>query len=226
MRHWRQRRRVRDRLRSHRAFRIQQVIMAWPQTQADQCARIGDRLRLPAVIGLIVAHGVFAGLVPGSGRLAAQVMFANQRFLNLLRPLRINLLLAPRSRLSLTFVVRARALRVTFVAHCGSLRFCLRVSRTTSCLCSSRTGRITCLRKCRARRCTGTDQRQGAACTHPTPQSRATFPHAFQCQTSQLTTRPKNNKDPTGTGILIIPHCRRQCQFRSGQFEVTEVSPP
>jgi hypothetical protein len=36
----------------------------------------------------------------------------------------------------------------------------------------------------------------------------------------------KKQKDPTGTRILIIPHCRRQCQFRSGQFQVTEVSPP
>ena len=83
------------------------MVVAWPQSQADQSARIGYRFRLPAVVGLIAAHGIFAGLVPRSGRFAAQVMFANQRFLNLLRPLRINLLLAPRRRFSFSLPVRA-----------------------------------------------------------------------------------------------------------------------
>jgi hypothetical protein len=45
------------------------------------------------VIGLVAAHGVFTGLVPGSDSLAAQVVLANQSFLNFLRPLGIDLLL-------------------------------------------------------------------------------------------------------------------------------------
>ncbi len=77
----------RDRLRGHRAFRIQQMVVARPQPQADQSARIGHGFRLPAMVSLIAAHSIFAGLVPGSGRFAAQIMLADQRFLNRLRPL-------------------------------------------------------------------------------------------------------------------------------------------
>ena len=46
------------------------------------------------MIGLIAPHGLFARLIPGSSRCAAQVVLANQRFLNLLRALGFNLLLA------------------------------------------------------------------------------------------------------------------------------------
>jgi hypothetical protein len=107
VRHRAQRRRVRDWLHGHSAFRIQQMVVARAEPQADQRTRIGHRFLLPAVIRLIAAHGLFAGLVPGSGRFATQVMFANERFLNLLRPLRIDLLLAPRSRFFLAPLVRA-----------------------------------------------------------------------------------------------------------------------
>jgi len=179
MRHW---------FRSHRAFRIQQMVVARSQPQADQCARIRHCLRLPAVIGLIAAHGVFAGLVPVSGRFAAQVMLANQRFLNLLHPLGINLLLAPRSRFSLAAPPRARALRAALVGGWG-IRFCLRLNRVAACLRSSRTGGIRRLGKRCAWRCARTEQRQSAACTQPTPHSRATLLHASQRQTSELRTR-------------------------------------
>jgi hypothetical protein len=100
----------RGRLRSHRALRIQQPVVARPQTQADQSARVRHFLRLPAVIGLITPHGIFAGLVPRARRFAGQIMLAYQRFLNRLRPLRFNLLLAP-CGLPFTALPRTRVLR-------------------------------------------------------------------------------------------------------------------
>ena len=69
------------------------MVVARAQTQADQRAGVRHSLRLPAVIGLVAAHGVFAGLVPGLASLAAQVVLANQRFLNFLRAFGIDLLL-------------------------------------------------------------------------------------------------------------------------------------
>jgi hypothetical protein len=48
------------------------------------------------VIGLIAPHGVFTGLVPSSGSVAAQVVLANQSFLNFLGALGIDLLLTSR----------------------------------------------------------------------------------------------------------------------------------
>ena len=73
----------------HRALRIQQMVVAGSKPKADESARIRYGFRLPAVIGLIAAHGVFAGLIPGSRRLAAHIMLADQRFLDCLRPLRV-----------------------------------------------------------------------------------------------------------------------------------------
>jgi hypothetical protein len=192
-----QRRRMRDRLRSHRAFRIQQVVVARAQAQADQRTRIGYRFRLPAVIRLIAAHGVFARLVPGPGRFAAQVMFANQSFLNLLRPLRIDLLLAPRSRFLLTSLVRAGALRAAFVGRGSSIRFCLRFHRVAARLRSGSSGGVGRLRQRRARRCASTDQRYRAACTQPTPHSRATLLHAFQRQASVAKNAPHRTGQET-----------------------------
>ncbi len=98
----------RIRPRSHRALRIQQVIVARPQPQADQRARIRHRLRLPAMIRLILPHSVFAVLVPASRRVGAQIMLANQSLLYSLRPLGIDLLL-PARRLLLPAFARARA---------------------------------------------------------------------------------------------------------------------
>jgi hypothetical protein len=165
------------------------MVVARAQPQADQRTRIGHRFRLPAMIRLIAAHSVFAGLVPGSGRFAAQVMFANQRFLNFLRPLRIDLLLAPRSRFFLTSLVRAGALRAAFVGRGRSVRFCLRFHRIAACLRSRRTSGISRLRQRRARRCGGTDQRYSAACTEPTPHSHTTLLHAYQGKPRGLRTR-------------------------------------
>lgn len=70
------------------------MIVARTQPEADQSARIGHGFRLPAVIGLVAPHGVFAGLIPIAGCVGAKVVLADQRFLNCLRTLGINLLLA------------------------------------------------------------------------------------------------------------------------------------
>ena len=58
------------------------MILARTQAQADQSARIGDGFALPALIGLVAAHGFFAGLVPGASGFAAEVVLADQGFLN------------------------------------------------------------------------------------------------------------------------------------------------
>ena len=58
------------------------MILARPQTEADQSARIRDRLTLPSVIGLELPHGVFAGLVPCPAGLAGQIVFPDQCLLN------------------------------------------------------------------------------------------------------------------------------------------------
>ena len=85
-------RRVRH--RGHRALRIQQMILARTKSETDQRARIRDLLALPSVIGLVLAHGIFAGLVPGSGGLALQIVLPDQSFLDRLRALGVNLLLS------------------------------------------------------------------------------------------------------------------------------------
>ena len=68
--------------------------MVWTEAQADQGARIGNGFRLPAVVGLIAAQGVFAGLIPGSSGLSRHIVFADQSFLNFLCAIGINFLLA------------------------------------------------------------------------------------------------------------------------------------
>lgn len=70
------------------------MILARAQTQLDQRARVGHRLALPAVSGLVAPHGLFAGLVPRSGGFSFQVVLANQRFLNGLSSLVVDFLLA------------------------------------------------------------------------------------------------------------------------------------
>ena len=69
------------------------MILARSQAQADQGTRVGDRLALPAMVRLVTPHGLFACLVPRAGRIPAQIMLANQRFLNGLRPFAIDFLL-------------------------------------------------------------------------------------------------------------------------------------
>src|SRR5258706_7667213 len=99
------------------------MVMARPEPQAEQRARVGHSLRWPAMIGLIAPHGVFTGLIPGSARLAAQVVLANQRFLDRLCALGINLLLAPRGRLSLAVLARVRILRVAVMSRHACVGF-------------------------------------------------------------------------------------------------------
>jgi hypothetical protein len=208
VRHRSQSRRMgRDRLGGHRTFRIQEMVVARPQPKADQSARIRHRFRLPAMVGLIAPHGLFTGLIPCSTRFAAQVVLADQCFLNRLRPLGLNLLLASR-RLPLTILPRAGVHRPPGVrrSRCtrlcgrrGSLRFGagIRGTRTSSRL----------LRQRRARRNAATDQRQSAACAQPSPHFRALL--RLQGQPSnrrRSTVCAKKTKNPTGTGIVIILH--------------------
>lgn len=89
---------MRWRVARHRALRIQQMIVTRPQTQADEGAGVGHSLRLPSMVGLVTPHGIFAGLVPRSCCGAAQVVLPDQRLLDLLRALWIDLLLPPRHR--------------------------------------------------------------------------------------------------------------------------------
>jgi len=71
------------------------MFLAWAQPKTDQGARIGNGLALPAMVRLIFAHGIFAGLVPASGGLAfIEIVLADQRLLNFLGAIGINLLLA------------------------------------------------------------------------------------------------------------------------------------
>ena len=160
----------RGRLRGHRALRIQQVVVARPQPQADQSPRVGHSLRLPAVVGLIAPHGIFAGLIPRTSRFSAQVVLADQRFLDGLRPLGIDFLLASRG-LPFAALARTRVLRFAAVARRSRTRFWMLICRRMRCgmslgrrfgrrgrACSSalRRSRRVCLRTRRLRvRCRG-----------------------------------------------------------------------
>jgi len=71
------------------------------------------------MIGLVTAHGVFAGLVPRTCGLAVHVVFPDQSFLNCLCPFRFDLLLAARAGLPLAVLSRARVLPLAVVGcHC------------------------------------------------------------------------------------------------------------
>ena len=98
----------------HSALRVQKMVLARPQAQFDQSARVRHGLALPSVIGLVAAHGVFARLVPGAGRFSVQVVFADQRFLDGLRSLGVNFLLAAADASSARSVSPSRP--------CGSCR--------------------------------------------------------------------------------------------------------
>jgi hypothetical protein len=206
----------RRRLRGHRALRIQQVVVARPQSQADQSARVGYSLRLPAVVGLIASHGIFAGLIPRTSRFSAQVVRAYQRFLDRLRPLGIDFLLASR-RLPFAALARTRILRFAVVdcRRCTRLwvltrrrmRCGMRLRlRGRACSTSVRCSRSVCLWGCRRvssgrlphrrpRRSAGTHQRQNANCAHPSSHFCAML--RFQRQPSEKingqcsVTRPK-----------------------------------
>jgi len=97
----------------HRTLGVKQVIFAGPKAKADQGARIGNRFALPAMIRLVLPHGIFAGLVPCAAGLPAHVMFADQGLLNCLGPLGINLLLSTQLRRLLSRPLPRRC-RVSF----------------------------------------------------------------------------------------------------------------
>lgn len=69
------------------------MIIARAQAKFDQSARVGRRLVLPSLIGLVALHRPLSRTIPGPGRFAAQVMFADQRFLYLARAIGIDHLL-------------------------------------------------------------------------------------------------------------------------------------
>ena len=79
----------------HRAFRIEQVIVAGAESEFDQRARIRNLLRLPPLICLIALHRRLRGVIPRSRRLALHVVLADERCLNLPGATRVNRLLAP-----------------------------------------------------------------------------------------------------------------------------------
>jgi len=157
--------------------------MARPQSQADQRARIRHRLRLPAMVGLIAPHGLFTRLIPRPSRRAAQVVLANQRFLDRMCPLRIDFLLPPRRRLP-SALVRSRVRGLAAVRCDGCLGFRVRRARRFRLRCRGvglgTSSRL--LRKSRPQRDARTDQRQSAPCSQPSPHFRAMLP--FQRQSS------------------------------------------
>ncbi len=109
------------------------MIMARSQPQAYQRARVGYGLRLPAMIGLIAPHRFFTGLIPLTGRFPTQVVLADQRLLDGLRPLGVNFLLAPRGRLPFAVLARVRVLRFAVVSRGGRTRFRVLLCRRMRC---------------------------------------------------------------------------------------------
>ena len=74
------------------------MIFTWTETQLDQRPRVRYGLALPTLIRLVTAHGLFAGLVPGARGFSAQVVLADQGFLNCLSSLGVDFLLASGAR--------------------------------------------------------------------------------------------------------------------------------
>src|SRR5208283_1289064 len=143
------------------------------------------------MIRLIFPHGVFAGLVPGPGRFAGEIVLPDQRLLNRMRPLRIDFLLSAGGRLLSAGLLISRIIS----------RIISRRNLARSRLRSSLAGQHTSGQRERARR------------SQPsTPDFRA--PILFQLQALSLCTPQKTN--PTEAGILIILRSRRQCQFPLG----------
>ena len=68
-------------------LRVEQALVVRPQPEFNQRPRVGGDLGLPAVVPLVAEHSVLGRLVPRPGRLAGQVMFADERALDLLRAL-------------------------------------------------------------------------------------------------------------------------------------------
>jgi len=117
------------RLARHRAFRVEQVIVARPESKANERPRVGHGFRLPAMIRLIAAHGIFAFLIPCTRRLARHVVFADERFLDRLRPLRGYLLLPADGRFLLAVFSRAHMPDFAAVRGNGWIRLHVLVGR-------------------------------------------------------------------------------------------------
>ncbi len=81
------------RLRGHGTFRIEQVLVVGTEAQLDQRPRVGDLFALPSMFGLVALHGLLRRVIPGGGWFPAQVVFANQGFLDFLGTLGIDFLL-------------------------------------------------------------------------------------------------------------------------------------
>src|SRR5438874_9889822 len=64
-------------------FRIQQIVVLGAEAQGDESAGVGQNFGLPAVVILILDHGGFSALIPDAGRRALEVIFPDQRFLDL-----------------------------------------------------------------------------------------------------------------------------------------------
>jgi len=80
--------------RNVRGLRVQQAFVIRSKSELDKRARIRSNFRLPAVGGLVAEHGIFGSLVPNAGRLASEVMLADQGALNRGRPLLIDAVLS------------------------------------------------------------------------------------------------------------------------------------
>lgn len=68
--------------------------MVRPESKLDEGSRIRRHGALPALVGLVALHSFLRGIIPHAGRAAIQVVFANERLLNVLSALRINFLLS------------------------------------------------------------------------------------------------------------------------------------
>jgi len=107
------------------------MVFARSQAQLDQRPRVGDRLALPSVVGLVAPHGLFTGLVPCAGSLALQIMLADQRFLNGLGSFRVDFLLAAHPLLSRGAFSPRGCARCSRSGRSGR-RFCLALVRLAS----------------------------------------------------------------------------------------------
>jgi len=70
------------------------MIRARSQSQLDERAGIRNSLILPSMIALKAPHGFLAGLIPSSAGFPAEIVLVDERFLNSLRALGIDLLLS------------------------------------------------------------------------------------------------------------------------------------
>ena len=74
------------------------MVVIRPQPQFDQSTGIRHGFALPAMICLVLLKRFLRGIVPFAGRLCGQVVLAYEGFLNFLRSLGIDLLLAATPR--------------------------------------------------------------------------------------------------------------------------------